>query len=149
METQKGKVLVAEDDLSHREMIASHLKELGCDVVHAQTGAHVLTELVNNGDINFAILDERIKGEAGIDVLERFRQAVDCCAARDVPVVIMTGNYTPEKEIRARVANAAFFLLKPFPKEVLSEVVGQLLRRHHLQNMLIQDPLVGGHPMPQ
>ncbi|MBW1728683.1 MAG: hypothetical protein JRJ62_14145 [Deltaproteobacteria bacterium] len=45
-----------------------------------------------------------------------------------VPVIVITGDDSEETELAARKARADYFMLKPFSKKKISEVVNHLLK---------------------
>ena len=119
---------MADDDLFYREMVSSHLESMGFAVVKAHSGWTALRHLQSKGPFVLAVLDIFMGGKSGIEVVELFKKAVDRCDIDDVPIIVMTGDDSQATEFRVRSARASVFLLKPFTKEALIEVVEQLAK---------------------
>ena len=75
-----ARVLVAEDDDSLREMIASRLRRDGCVVVEARSGDEALDVVtsVESGsadvrDLDLVVIDVRMPGLSGLDVIRLLR----------------------------------------------------------------------------
>ncbi len=123
----KRKVLVADDDLYYREMIASLLERMGYAFVMVRNGTSALRMMLEGDDLDLAILDVFMEELSGIEVLEQFQRAVELNGVTPFPVIVMTADCSPETELKARLAGANVFLLKPFTTEVLAESVAQLI----------------------
>jgi CheY-like chemotaxis protein len=80
------------------------------------------------------IAELHLKGLGGLDLLELLRQNRLTCA---VPVVIMTGELTPEIEQQCRMAGAAAVLEKPLKVNALYQTIHPILepgsRREHMR----------------
>ena len=70
---RRGTVLVVDDEEGVRASIRAILEET-CDVLEAGTGAQAL-EVMKAHEIDLVMLDQRMPGEAGIDVLPRIKAA--------------------------------------------------------------------------
>ena len=125
---ERKTILVADDDLFYREVVAAQLEGLGYAVVVVSSGAKAQRELQSGRRYDLAILDVFMAGKTGLEVLERFKESVDLCEAEDMPIVVISSDDSEETELRIRAARANMFLLKPFTKEALKEAVEQLLR---------------------
>jgi two-component system, chemotaxis family, chemotaxis protein CheY len=69
--TPKRKVLVVDDDPSWRQMLALELEELGYEPVLAADGAEALRLLEQHLDCSIILLDLRMPGLDGHEVMER------------------------------------------------------------------------------
>ena len=69
-----SKLLVLEDDLSIRKMIAVNLTRANYEVVEAETGEVALELFKKDPSIEIAILDVMLPGIDGLQVCERLRQ---------------------------------------------------------------------------
>jgi len=107
-------------------VVAEYLQGMGYAVIKAQSGPQALKLLLARDDLHLAILDVFMQGLTGIEVLAQFRKSVDLCETREIPVIVITSDFSAETELRARMAKADIFLLKPFTKEALAEIVAQL-----------------------
>src|SRR5690348_14937269 len=73
---QRARVLVAEDDDTLRDMIASRLRRDGCEVVEAHDGNEALAVitaidagLAEPAELDLVVIDVRMPGRSGLDVI--------------------------------------------------------------------------------
>jgi CheY-like chemotaxis protein len=101
-----GLVLVVEDELLLRDVIATDLKDAGWDVLEASTGECAIGIIQANPHIDVLFTDIQLAGRlSGWDVAEAFR------AAKPEMLVIYTSGNSADRS-RA-VANSQFFS-KPY-----------------------------------
>ena len=94
--------------------------------------------MVNNSDLDLAIVDVMMPKMDGISLTERL-------AAREIPVLMLTAKTTLEDKEKGFLAGADDYMVKPFePKELLFRMKAilrrfQKLERNHIRlgNMLI------------
>lgn len=120
-------ILVAEDDLDMREMVAWALRRRGHDVIECQNGASLLDavdDLTSDGArIDLIISDIRMPGLTGLQTFEWIR-------ASDVwvPLILMTAFPDIGVRVEASLLGAAGFFVKPFDIEQLCQLADQLLQ---------------------
>ena len=124
----RGPVLLAEDDQTMREMIASVLRSEGYEVREASNGNELwdllVTEL-DDGPVRrpgLVIADIRMPGATGLAVLAALREH-----NHSMPVVLTTAFGDPETHAQADKLGAAIVLDKPFDLSDLRTVVRALL----------------------
>ncbi len=117
-------VLVVDDQPFNRAAAAQEARALGADVVEAEHGQQAL-DLLDSGLRPAAILmDVNMPGLTGIETTRLVRQlATD---VRDVPVVAITANLSPEVVAAAREAGVHEVLGKPIEAPRLARVLGRL-----------------------
>ena len=71
--SRRGTVLVVDDEEGVRASIRAIL-EGTCEVLEAETGADAL-DLLRARDVDLVMLDQRMPGEPGIDVLPKVKAA--------------------------------------------------------------------------
>jgi FixJ family two-component response regulator len=104
-------VAVVDDDASVRRALARVLRLSGYDVqIYASGQAFLLA--FDAARVACVLLDIRMDGLSGFDVLERIR-------GDGVPVILITGHGDPELRHRAIEAGAVSLLDKPLDSEVL------------------------------
>ncbi len=117
-----GRILIVEDDLSVREMLAEYLASHGYDVVQADRGA-AMREAVEKNLPDVVLLDVNLPGEDGLTLARFLRERFD------VGIIIVTG----ASEIADRVAGlevgADDYVVKPFDLRELRARVKSVLRR--------------------
>ena len=103
----RGTVLVVDDEESVRASVRAILEET-CDVLEAANGAQAL-DVLKSREIDLVMLDQRMPGEAGIDVLPRIK-----AADPSTIVVIATAVRELRTAVEALKRGAYDYLTKPF-----------------------------------
>ncbi len=112
------RILVVEDEAAERISLGEVLRLEGYRVKLAGSGEEALHLVQKEAPFDLAILDLRLPGIDGLQVLDGIRRA-----SPDTVVILITGYGTMEVVIQALRKGAFDFLLKPCPvHEVLSTV---------------------------
>ena len=112
-------VLVVDDELNIREGTQRILSRVGFDVLKAATGMEAL-DLLEKQPIPIILLDLKMPGMDGMEVLKRIRQMDET-----ILVIVITGFATVETAIEAMKEGAYDFIPKPFEPEQLRIVVNR------------------------
>ncbi len=124
-------ILLADDDEADRIMTRRALRNAGLGNVVAEVadGEALLRamrgegEYADQGAVHFVLLDLKMPGMHGIEVLNTIREDP---ALREVPVVVLTGS-EEENDIRSAYrAGAASYLAKPVTFDGIVRAVRQL-----------------------
>ena len=83
----KGSILIVDDDLSFRGLVASILKSRGYRVVEASNSEEA-SALFSDRDTKLAIIDYRMPGDDGMTWIQKLRDS-----GRATPVVFVSGNF--------------------------------------------------------
>lgn len=110
-------ILIADDDSALRGALAEAITDLGHVVREAANGRAVL-DIVAEGGIDAVLLDLRMPGLEGLDVLRRLR-----AGAASPAVAILTGHATEANTIEAMRLGAVDHLRKPITQDELRRVV--------------------------
>ena len=130
-EWNRAHVLVADDDVAMRTLVASSLTNRGYAVQAEESGSGAL-KMVNAlaahvwplDGIDLVVLDHRMPGMTGLDVLREIR-----LAHWDTPVILMTA--FPSAEVLAHAAELrATVLPKPFSLDDLTRAAVSLMVCH-------------------
>jgi DNA-binding response OmpR family regulator/nucleotide-binding universal stress UspA family protein len=116
-------VLVVDDEKNVRLILRQALEDLGLDVETAADGPEAL-EKIDDTDYDLILLDLRMPGPDGLEVLQQTRQQ-----APDLPVVIVTAHGTVENAVQAMRRGAVDVLLKPISLDSLRDLVDRVLQR--------------------
>jgi DNA-binding NtrC family response regulator len=120
-------LLIIDDDDSNCRLIKAIFRAEGMEVVVAhdgQTGIDLV--LANPPDI--LLLDLRMPGLDGLDVLARLKQEIPA-----LPVVMLTGHQDVRTAVRATQLGAFDYLTKPFVNDEVVAVVRRALQTRALQ----------------
>ncbi|MCA9177242.1 MAG: sigma 54-interacting transcriptional regulator [Planctomycetales bacterium] len=115
-------LLVVEDDSEFRKDVAGFLGKLGHEV-HEAGDAETALAHVGRSAFDVAIIDLRLPGMSGMDLLEKLRHSNEDCQ-----VVILTGAGSVETAVQAMKLGAFDFLTKPVKLRQLSETVDRAWR---------------------
>ena len=115
-----GRILLAEDNDRLSAMLQSVLVSLGHQVVPVADGIAALAA-VQGGGFDLLLLDLKLPGMSGVEVLQRIRRDAD---RRELPVIIMTGFYRGASYAQAAAKlGVTSYLEKPFTREALLQAV--------------------------
>jgi two-component system NtrC family response regulator len=115
-------VLVVDDEPDVRLVTRVILEASGYDVTEAESGEAALDALASGPLPDVLLLDVRMPGIDGWEVLRRLRdQPGQLC---DLPVVIFTADIASAELAPVALAEREFFLGKPFDPDDLVELVG-------------------------
>ncbi len=126
-----AKVMIVDDDLETRQLLAEELHDLGHVSVHAADGVQALS-LVRRERPDLILLDLQlpavdrsgVSGGDGFCVLERLRSIPEIAS---VPVIVFSGSRSPQAEERARLLGAREFVHKSFNGHDLFEAIARAL----------------------
>jgi DNA-binding NtrC family response regulator len=116
-------ILVVDDEAIVRESIGDWLKSAGYQVQTAETGEEAL-ELIKKQDFAFMILDIRLPGKSGIDVLKEVKGIKP-----EIKTVIITA--FPSQGLAEEVLGlgAVDYLIKPVLPENLERIILETLAK--------------------
>lgn len=118
-------VLLAEDNAVNRAIVKGYLETLGLEVIEAQHGQEVLQYLRAGARPAVILMDVEMPVLGGMDATRELRAMAD--AARNIPVVALTGHSAPEDIQAARDAGMDGFLSKPVNVVALRKELGRLI----------------------
>jgi DNA-binding NtrC family response regulator len=114
-------VLIVDDDPAMRDALGEAARDLGHEAHLAASGAEAMS-LLETQSIDAALLDLRMSGMDGIEVLRRIR-----ARPRPPPVTVLTAHATAANTIDAMRLGAFDHLTKPIGREELSRVLAGML----------------------
>lgn len=116
------KILIVEDELEIRELLASYLRNDGYSVSEAEDGVSAI-ELFNKDKFDLVILDILIPKIDGYGVCELVK------AKSDVPVIFLSALGDEESMIKGYDSLADDYVTKPFSVPIFLRKVKAVLRR--------------------
>lgn len=120
--TQRRVILLADDDELVRSVVRLTLEDQCYEFLEAADGLEAL-QLCRRHRPDLAILDWRMPGATGVEVIERLR-ADDSTAG--IPTILLTANGKPSQIEYGCRAGARAFLVKPFSPLELVRVVEEV-----------------------
>ena len=127
---QRGTVLVVDDEEGVRASVRVILEET-CDVLEAGNGAQAL-EVMKTHEIDLVMLDQRMPGEAGIDVLPRIK-----AADPSTVVVIATAVRELRTAVEALKRGAYDYLTKPFDVDDILMLAQRAIDKRALEREVV------------
>jgi two-component system, NtrC family, nitrogen regulation response regulator NtrX len=123
-------VLVVDDEKNIRRTLSMVLDGDGYRVVEAESGEQALDAIARaETPIDVAVLDLKLPGLSGIQVLERLRAEE---ATRELPVIVVSGHATVQDAVLAIKLGASDFFEKPLNRERILVSVGNSVRTARL-----------------
>jgi DNA-binding NtrC family response regulator len=122
------RILFVDDEKSLQEFMRSELPRLGHEVVVCPDGRTALKAL-EKSTFDVAILDLRMPGMTGIEVLEQLKQLVP-----DVEAIVMTGHASMETAIDAMRLGAFDYITKPCKLAEIEAVLNKVAEKRDLEH---------------
>jgi CheY-like chemotaxis protein len=119
--TERGAVLLIEDDDGLRTIVARHLRGLGFVVGEAASAESATTVIGEGGRVDVVVLDVNLPGDTGWDLL----RSPALANAGSPPVVITSAGAVNPK--RLQEFGCAGWLPKPYPLETLVDTIDRLI----------------------
>ena len=120
------KVLVVDDEKGIRDMLQEVVSQEGYEVETASDGSEAL-KVVQDKNIEIALVDLRMPGMDGIRLIEAVREYQTDQQNKEIPIVILTAyNDEPVKQSAERLG-VKQMMFKPFEPQALQEAIELIL----------------------
>src|SRR6185437_14694301 len=117
----EGKILLAEDGEDNRELIASHLRRAGAEVVIAGTG-RLAVEAAKTQQFDLVVMDMQMPELDGYGASRALR-----AAGLRVPIIALTANAMAEDRVKCLQAGCTEYLAKPISRAQLLRTLSRFL----------------------
>ncbi|MFL6285391.1 MAG: response regulator transcription factor [Pyrinomonadaceae bacterium] len=118
------RILIVDDDLSMRMLLAEYFRRLGYEVEEYESGERGLEPAIN-GHFDFFIFDVTMEpGMSGLELLKKVRER-----GVETPAMFLTAHDAVDDKVAGFQAGADDYLAKPFSPRELEVRVEALLRR--------------------
>lgn len=125
--SERKQVLVVDDDLDIRELLAQYLSKNGFAVIAAEDGVEMDKRLAQHQP-DLIILDIMLPGDDGFTLCQRIRQT------SSVPIIMLTANSDEMDRVLGLEIGADDYMAKPFsPRELLARIKALLRRTQFMQ----------------
>jgi two-component system response regulator (stage 0 sporulation protein F) len=118
---KQGKILIVDDQFGIRILLTEIFKKEGYSTFHAANGLQAI-DLVQNEKPDLILLDMKIPGMDGVEILRRVRQI-----NTDVKVIIMTAYGELDMIQEAKNLGALTYFSKPFDIDEIRSSVNEYL----------------------
>src|SRR5690349_12401079 len=141
-------VLIVDDELNIRRVLAAMLARAGYEVTTAEDGEQALAVL-HKTPVHVVVTDLVMPRLGGMELLQRVATEFP-----DVPVIMITAHGTVDSAVAALKAGAFDYITKPFEQEELKKIIAKATRAHDLERHNVhptpgegeRPPLVGQSP---
>jgi len=103
-----ARILVVDDEVDFAEMLSLRLKEVGEIVISVHNGQDCLKTLEEKDNIDVVILDIKMPGMDGIEVLKEIKKKFPL-----MEVIMLTGHGSTETAVEGMKLGAYDYLMKP------------------------------------
>jgi len=119
---KQRRILVVDDEQTVRDLLQRTLEGAGYDVVTATNGQEALDK-ISQCDVSLVLLDIRMPGLDGFEVLERMPQHLN------IPVIMLSGIRDKTSKTDSFGLGADDYIAKPFSRgELLARIQAKLRR---------------------
>ena len=122
--TGSGRILVVDDDANLRKTVSDILRAKGYETVTAATGQEALRSLSRHAPPAVALIDLRMEGLSGMEVLHRIRGH-----SPETECIVLTGHASQTSAIEAVNRGAYGYLQKPYEVEQLLVTIRRAIER--------------------
>ncbi len=137
---KSAKILVVDDELSMRVVLAAMLKKEGYEVFTAANGQEAL-KIVKDTQISVVATDLKMPGLDGMGLLQKIMEYDHA-----MPVIILTAYGTVASAVDALKNGAFDYITKPFENDELKTVILKAVRTRLLEDALQPAPLSSVDP---
>src|SRR6056297_28839 len=123
----QAKILVVDDEINLREMLAILLQREGFQVTQVGNGEAALKLASENG-FDLIVSDIRMPGLSGIELLRQLREQEN-----EVAMIMITAFSSTEEAVEAMKLGAYDYITKPFKNDEIRLVVRNALERRQLK----------------
>lgn len=125
-----SRILVADDEESMRWVLSKALKRKGISVDLAKDGDEALF-MIQKGTYDLAILDIKMPGMSGLDLLEKAREI-----RSDLLFVIMTAEASMKNAVEAMKRGAYDYITKPFDLDVIDAIIEKIEKAREMTSQV-------------
>jgi two-component system chemotaxis response regulator CheY len=118
------KILIVDDSITMRRIIANSLKAAGYeDFVEAGNGMEALERVEG---IDLILTDWNMPGMDGLSFVKQIRQNAQTAK---IPIIMVTAEGTKDSVLEALKAGVNDYIVKPFTKTIIIEKLSGVLKR--------------------
>jgi two-component system response regulator AtoC len=131
------RILVVDDEKSQRDMLAGFLEKEGYSVATAESGFEAI-ELCENRYFEVALIDLRMPGMDGIDLLQKLKEMNP-----EIQAIMITAHGSVETAVEAMKLGAYHYVNKPINLDELKLNINKALENYHLlaENKYLKEEL--------
>jgi len=133
--SEKGTVLIADDEESQRQALAGFVRKLGYDVI-TSSDAESAIKIIESEPVDLVISDMRMPGSSGLELLKKSKSLVP-----DIMFILMTAFSSVDSAVECMKQGAFNYLTKPINLNELEVSIAKALesRRLVVENRALRD----------
>lgn len=139
-----SKILIADDSRFHQTLLKKALEDKGFELIFAEDGLHA-SMLALRAQPNAIVLDLRMPGGSGMEVLKRIRRSEK---TKSIPVVVVTACDDPAARETVRSLGASEFFEKPVNLDQLVQKISDLVKSSNSGKRAVECVAVAPLPIP-
>jgi two-component system, cell cycle response regulator DivK len=124
--TGRPVVLIVDDHVDSRELLATVLQDVGVTVAEAGTAAEALVRVAQHPIPSLVLIDLALPDRHGTQVVAAIKQNPD---TREIPIVALSASVMPADKAGAADAGCIAFIEKPLLPDDVTSRVRRLLTR--------------------
>lgn len=121
-DSEKFKIIIAEDEESNFLFLSYLLKKLNLDVIHTITGTETVDACRNHPDIKLILMDIKLPEMSGFEATRKIREF-----NKDVYIIAQTAFSGPDSDKKAIKAGCDDYIAKPINGEYLINKITDLV----------------------
>lgn len=121
----KARIMVIDDD-ANIQIILKFMLDKDFDVIQSFNTAEAF-QLLKNEKVDLVITDLNLPGESGLEFVQRLKSEAEFSS---IPVLVLTGLPSSDKQKKAESYGVADFILKPINRQLLLNRVHSLILDH-------------------
>ncbi len=114
------KAIIIDDSKTMRMMLGKILAEVGFEYIQAENGQDALDKLKTTGPLDLALVDWNMPVMNGLEFIKALRLTP---GFKDMWVMMVTTETEMDNMVKAMVAGANEYVMKPFTKDI---IIGKL-----------------------
>jgi signal transduction histidine kinase/ActR/RegA family two-component response regulator len=126
-ETKKARLLVAEDDLTIRQILGKLLQKSGYETDFAENG-QLVVEMWERGEYDMILMDVQMPLMNGFEATAAIRE-IELTHGGHIPIVAMTAHSLKEDEEKCLAAGMDTYLSKPIDLATTRQVISEILKQ--------------------
>lgn len=133
MEPSNPSILIVEDDVEIRTLVAELLVTEGFVVIQSSNGRE-MDDALNKAVPDLVVLDLMLPGEDGLSICRRLR------TNNTVPILMLTAKGDEIDRVVGLEVGADDYLVKPFSPRELTARIRAILRRANMRSLIVAVP---------
>ena len=117
-------VMIVDDSVTMRDMVAITLTGAGFQVVQAGDGNEAVVKLTSGSKPDLVVTDLNMPGMDGISLIREIRKMP---TLKFTPILMLTTESSDDKKAEGRAAGATGWIVKPFNPEQFLKVLKKVL----------------------